>query len=377
MRRVVAVIFHAPMGETEPERFVEAGRLASTEDLTHVLRSRVDEVVVVASGSHERLGSLDADVVRPNPESPFDFGATLKQLVRERRPDVLLYFGSGSGGLLGSESLDTLLAFAERKEPGALFNNFYSCDFAAFASASALLDVPFPANDNGLGFALSDAGIPCCALPRSVETEFDIDTPTDLLLLRASGRGGPALRQYLAETYLDHPMLAAICDRLADRSSLAYLYGRINPTTWGTFEQQVACRTSGTVEGRGMRAYGDARPLLLQSAFLDASPADFFDRLSEVADAAVLDTRPLLAVNGRLPPASDRFASDLFLAKEIDDARWRAFTVAAADASIPVLLGGHSLVSGGLYLLAEACWKGRDLVRRLHPEPYTGRNRGT
>jgi hypothetical protein len=32
----------------------------------------------------------------------------------------------------------------------------------------------------------------------------------------------------------------------------------------------------------------------------------------------------------------------------------REFTRCAVSASIPVVLGGHSLVSGGLWLLAEA-----------------------
>lgn len=375
MKRTAAAIFHPPIGTTEPERFVAAGKVASSEDLIRALRPHVDETVVVVSGdTSERFRGLDVEVVRPDPHEPFDFGATLKRLVRERGIDALLYFGSGSGGLLSDDSIETLTAFAERDEPGALFNNFYSCDFAVFASAPSLLDVKFPDNDNGLGFALSDAGIPCFPLSRSVETEFDIDTPVDLLALRASGRGGSATRRFLTDSKLEHPTLSSVCDRLADRTSFVHLYGRINPTTWGTFERQVACRTAGVVEGRGMRAYGGARPLLLQRILREDGPVAFFARLARIADAAVLDTRPLLAVDGRLPPASDRFASDLFLAEEIKDPGWRAFAEAAAVAPIPVLLGGHSLVSGGLYLLAEASWKGRDLVRRLHPEPYTGRN---
>jgi len=379
MKRTVAAIFHPPIGTTEPERFVAAGRIASSEDLIRALRPHVDEVVFVAGEDDgERFAGLDVEVVRPDPNGPFDFGATLKRLVRERGIDALLYFGSGSGGLLSDDSIGTLNAFADRDEPGALFNNFYSCDFAVFSSASFLLEIELPENDNGLGFALSDAGIPCFPLFRSVETEFDIDTPTDLLVLRASGRGGDAARQFLKETRLEHPTLSAVCDRLADRSSFVHLSGRINPTTWGAFERRVACRTAGVVEGRGMRAYGgDVRPLLLQWILREDGPAAFFARLAQIADAAVLDTRPLLAVDGRLPPASDRFASDLFLAEGIEDPRWRAFAEAAAVAPIPVLLGGHSLVSGGLYLLAEACWKGRELVRRLHPEPYTGRNERT
>ena len=379
MKRTVAAIFHAPMGTTEPERFVEGGRLASAEDLIRVLRPAVEQILVVSNGRDhtEQLRSLDAHVVSPDTDHPFHFGESLKRLIREHEIESLLYFGSGSGGLLSSDSIETLIEFAERQEPGALFNNFYSCDFGVFACASSLLAIALPENDNALGFALSDAGIPCFSLPRSIETDFDIDTPTDLLLLRASGRGSASMRRFLGTGALEHSSIAALCERLTDRSSLVHLSGRINPSTWGAFERQIACRTAGVVEGRGMHAYGDSHPLLLQRILREDGPTAFFERLAEAADAAVLDTRPLLAVGRQLPPASDRFASDLFLVEEIKDPRWRAFTGAAANTSIPILLGGHSLVSGGLYLLAIASWKGRELPRRLHAEPFTGRNDST
>ena len=375
MKRIVAAIFHPPMGPTDLERFVEGGRIASTEDLIRGLRDAVDEIVVVAGArGAEAFRSDGVSVVHSEADRSFHLGKTLQRLIRERGIDALLYFGSGSGGLLSEEMIDALISFAEREDPGALFNNFYSCDFAVLASAPAFLDVPLPRDDNGLGFSISDAGIPCFPLFRSVETEFDIDTPTDLLLLRASGRGGASVRAFVESDRFEHPTLSAVCERLADRSSFVHLYGRINPATWGAFERRIACRTSGAIEGRGMRAYADDPPRLLHRIAREDGPKMFFDRLAEVANAAILDTRPLLAVRGRLPDASDRFASDLFLTDRIDDPIWSAFTRAAAAAPIPVLLGGHSLVSGGLSLLADASWKGRELVRRLHPEPFKGRN---
>jgi len=372
----IAAIFHAPMGETASEQFVAGGRLAATTDLIHALRSWVDEILVVANDNEAALfRTLDVRLISSPLDVPFHFGRALQALAHDYKIEELLYFGSGSGGLLNQSSIESLIEFAEHCQRGALFNNFYSCDFAVVTSASSLLEARLPSNDNGLGFALSDAGIPCFSLPRSIETAFDIDTPTDLLLLRASDRGGKSLRRFLEASALpSYESVDELCGCLVDRNALVHLFGRINPTVWGQFEQQVACRTTGVIEGRGMRATGASHTYPHHDLLRGIGPAAFFDRLSEAVDAAILDTRPLLVEAGFLPPASDRFASDLLLDREIVDPDWKAFTRAAANASIPVLLGGHSLVSGGLYLLAEIAWKGRQLDRRLHPEPFFGRN---
>jgi len=79
----------------------------------------------------------------------------------------------------------------------------------------------------------------------------------------------------------------------------------------------------------------------------------FFADLAEMADAAIFDTRVLFAARGMHPDAADRFASDLFWSESIRDPWLREFTEAAAEAALPVILGGHSLVAGGLYALAE------------------------
>jgi hypothetical protein len=54
-----------------------------------------------------------------------------------------------------------------------------------------------------------------------------------------------------------------------------------------------------------------------------------------------------------MPSRADRFASDLYQVDAIEDPWLRAFTRAAKEAPIPILLGGHNVVSGGLYAIAE------------------------
>lgn len=80
--------------------------------------------------------------------------------------------------------------------------------------------------------------------------------------------------------------------------------------------------------------------------------ADFFDYLSRVALGAFIDSRVLMAHHRFAIPDRDRFLSDLGLWKEVEHPWLRKFTREAARCSIPVILGGHSLISGSLWALS-------------------------
>ena len=49
----------------------------------------------------------------------------------------------------------------------------------------------------------------------------------------------------------------------------------------------------------------------------------------------------------------DRYLSDLGRWREMKDSFFREFTRCAVESAVPILLGGHSLVLGGLWALAE------------------------
>lgn len=88
--------------------------------------------------------------------------------------------------------------------------------------------------------------------------------------------------------------------------------------------------------------------------------ADFFQFLAQIAQGAVLDTRVLFEHFHWKLNSTDRFASDLGDVDLIKHPGLKEFTQAAMEAPIPILLGGHSLVSGGLWALVDAGSKGID-----------------
>ncbi len=92
-------------------------------------------------------------------------------------------------------------------------------------------------------------------------------------------------------------------------------------------------------------------------ALLDRDgPESLGDHLARLGDAALVDSRVLLAHRlgadeAAWPPPEDRFASDLLLPDRIADPWLRSLTASAAAAPIPVLLGGHTLVGPGVRLV--------------------------
>jgi hypothetical protein len=90
----------------------------------------------------------------------------------------------------------------------------------------------------------------------------------------------------------------------------------------------------------------------------DLGPYLFFRRLRELGQAILMDSRVTFSHNGwELSPA-DRFYSDLLQPEKISHPQLAEFTFAARDAGVPVILGGHSLVSGGLWALADILHSG-------------------
>jgi hypothetical protein len=94
----------------------------------------------------------------------------------------------------------------------------------------------------------------------------------------------------------------------------------------------------------------------------------FFETLATMGQAVFLDNRVILAHRRLWPSAADRFHSDLRQSDQVTDPFLRALTEEAMAAPVPVIMGGHSLVAGGMYALIEAAWaRGHDVPRHVVP----------
>jgi hypothetical protein len=339
-----------------PQPGLAAGRLVrSLAKAREANASRLAGLFVRAGAGDVRIESRLADGL--------PFGARLRCLVEGLPASAgIVVLGSGAIPLATRRDVERLTQVAASGERRALANSFYSADVVAVASAAVLEAAPDLPTDNALPRWLAEvAGFEVDDLASRWRIAVDLDSPLDVLLT-----GG------MLDASIDASPVSERLDRLravaADRRAELVVVGRTNAATLRWLERSTASRTRALVEERGLRAStpaaatgGDLHPgkrpprSIVGLSLDEHGPEALGDVLAELGDGALVDSRVLLA--HRLgadetawPSAEDRFASDLLLADVVDDPWLRALTQAARDASIPILLGGHTLVGPGVRL---------------------------
>ena len=398
MRPVLVLIFHpAAPPDAGPlvRALAEARRSLAERQRVAFLAAGADEVKVVVG-----------------PPDGLSFGERLGAEVRawaKGRGARAAEAGGGAGGggaggvvVLGSGSIPLARASDLRRfvevaaGPGghALANNRYSADVVAVSRAADLAELPPLPADNALPRWLEErAGVAVADLRSHWRLGVDIDTPLDLVVLRDPAAPDPAApdpvgHDLRAAAPLIGGRLAALSEVLTDRRAELLVAGRVSATTLRWLESGAVCRVRALVEERGLRAAsklaqsgattGSRPPRSVLGELLDRDgPESLARTVATLADAAVIDTRVLLAHRhgageSAWPPAEDRFASDLLLPASIADPWLRTLTASAAGpypiaapdiaansptatspSDRPILLGGHTLVNGGLRLLAQ------------------------
>lgn len=369
---ITAFVFVGGAGPSPLEQWVHGARLAATADLLTHLRA-LPEVgeIVIAAAAPELAEAHPAWPVRwevDPPGQPFHFGARLAALTTAYPAPAHAYFGAGCAPLLSAAALaEVMREVAQAGQPAAVTNNPLSSDWLVFNCAAELARrIPRLGRDNMLGPVLRyEAEVPVRGLPAAAATRCDLDTPADLLALTAAaGAGGihlgPALAAYLAARPAPPAALArwrTAWEVLRTPGGRVTLIGRVSAAVWGQLEKRTRCWTRVLSEERGMTASGRQAAGAVRSLVADhlqqAGPEQFCATLAALGEAVFFDTRVALASQGRWPPAADRYASDALAPETITDPFLRALTTAAAAAPSPILLGGHGVVAGDLYVLLE------------------------
>lgn len=377
MHPVDLVIMSGYADDGDAARMVSGARRAITRDLVaRALSVGAFERIIVSTNDKVLIDVLDTPVIvdADYAEERFQFGSRLHQLIQRYDIERMVYMGGGAAPLASSELLRVLSERVDVSDSLFLCNNFYSVDFCAFTPASSLLIAPPPQNDNELGWLLGGRlGLPAEELERSAETTFDVDTPVDLAVLALHPRTPPHTRAYLDSLDLDLSRLETALDVFCSRGRQVLISGRVGSRVLALLERESACRTRVFSEERGMRADGRLARGSVRSMvamLMDALGVErlFQEALPQLCNAAFIDDRVLWAHRQIWPSAEDRFNSDLFRVECIEDPFIRAFTQAALNSPVPVILGGHSLVAGGMYVLVEAAWARSELD---HERPVT------
>ena len=368
MTPVTIVLLCGPSGPGSLERLVAAARReAAADSLVFFQRlPTIDRLIVALPESeqaHFHLPDSSATIIDLDPiGQPFHFGNRLAEIIHTHQLNRILYLGAGSLPLMSESALAEIVTqIVQADGRAALTNNLHSSDWVAFTQAHNIQAIAgWLDRDNMLAWRLREnAGYTVETLLPSAGTRLDIDTPFDLQALALHPRTLPHLRSYLAnlEPELNLARLKHALEILRAPTARLTLIGRVASAAWQLLESKKRYWTRLFSEERGMvanRRQADGQAYSLLADYLDRiGPQDFVAQLARTSDLVLWDTRVYLAHHGRWPSAEERFASDLGYTEQITDERLKRLTQAVSESPIPILLGGHNVVSGGLYALLE------------------------
>ncbi len=340
---------------------VRAACQAAARDLLEAtLEAGVVDRAVIATDDTAWTAGLEHLPVEIDPDppgAPFHFGQRLADLIRRFDIRRALYAGGGSAPLMRPADWQQALAGFEQEI--AVTNNLHSCDWIAFPCTPEWMTVTAAQErDNSLAWQWAQqTGLAVVALPPSAASRFDLDTPSDLSIARFHPRLGAHLRAALQELPWPVDVVEGVLNVMASEGGRMAIIGRSSAAAWQALEEATHCEMRLFVEERGMVASGRLKQGQVRSLLADlverTGVEGFFGRLASLVDAALFDSRVLIAAQGLWPPQADRFNADLFRWQEVETAFLRQFSRAAAQTGIPILLGGQSVVNGGLMALVE------------------------
>lgn len=323
------------------------------------LKSRLNRLVVVTNFEEiqeDAAGFPGVEV--QTPQTPFHFGRELHRVVFQHRMERVIYLGNACFPLLQEEELEQIISSLDTSAGVVYTNNVQSSDLVAFTPGEALDAITLPSMDNSLAVNLRDeGGLAMHLFPSFPGILFDLDTPTDYLVLSCLSSAGPRTSRALENSSLNLTTMQEAVSVLDDYYLEAALIGRIGAPLIAHINHHLLLRLRIISEERGMKALGrlqSGEVISLLGFFLgELGLESFFSYLEKVVQVAFIDSRVLFAHFRKDYSAQERFLSDLGRWEQLEDPWLKDFTRLANECRIPVILGGHSLVSGGLWVLTD------------------------
>ncbi len=292
------------------------------------------------------------------PPDQFHYGRQLQAAIRQNELKKVFCLNGAGSPLISADELKMVCETLLGRENFVYTNNTQSVDVAAFTVPPHLDSIELPAMDNSLALTLRDQlGLEMELMPHSLGLLFDIDTPSDLLILGAGPFTGPRTKAAIDSLQLDYSILEQAKAVLSDEYEDVALIGRVGAPIIGRLNAVLKLRLRVFSEERGMKSLGRVEAkevvsllgLLIEHAGLEK----FFKYLSGLVRCAFIDSRVLTYHFQQYPSDRDRFLSDLGRWQEVENPWLKEFTRAAVECPIPVILGGHSLVAGSLWALCS------------------------
>jgi len=311
---------------------------------------------------------------------PFHFGNALKAVCQLMglQDEAIVCLGGGTGALMQEEDWGLIfknLLDSECDECGGdggggddsrqcdrvvTANSIFSSDVIGFKPAGAVYQAQSMPLDNQLAWTLREAGLCYHPLPRTTAFTFDIDTPVDAILAGLHPNLGYAAAQVVrdgddrfSQSLTEHTR--QIVNVLQEGQGEIFIFGRLSASTLQMLEKGTKCRVRAFIEERGMRALGREQDAFsLFGACIAQNGAEWFlNQLAACCRAALIDTRVLYAHMKLALPEEERFYADLGLHARVSAGFAADLAEAIKNAPLPILTGGHSLVTGGLMVLLE------------------------
>lgn len=359
---ISVVIFEGGHPESEvEEEFTTVRHAVLLDSLNRMLVvSEFSEIILVTNYDElaARAASMDRVSARKVQSNSFRFGEALRDVIINYGPERVFCLGGASLPLVTEKELREIAAVLLSRENVVYTNNPQSSDLVAFTPAEAIHSIELPSMDNTLATLLRDqAGLQLELFPHTTGLLFDLDTPTDLLVLGSSPFAGPLTGEAIKRYSLDYERLERAKEVLGGYYLEALLVGRVGSPIISHINLTLKLRLRVFSEERGMKALGREASgevvSLLGYLIEDVGIERFFSYVEKIAHVAFIDTRVLFGHFGLKLSTEERFLSDLGQWEKIKNPWVKEFTRFSVNSRIPVILGGHSLVSGCLWVLAE------------------------